>query len=188
MTDGTSAASTLRLARAVEAVGAALATALALLRPLLWSGEPTDLPNLLYLALAATLGACGLLHRGVASAACATSPPVLLGVVFLALAAIGCWHSPYPADAWATWCSWTLQLGAALAAAPIIFRHRHWVIAGLIAGLAGECLLIAAQVAWERPHLTQLMIDDPGRVEERLRPLVDERIANWRLEGTFLLA
>ncbi|HYE08503.1 MAG TPA: O-antigen ligase family protein [Planctomycetota bacterium] len=188
MNDGTDAASALRLARAVEAVGATLAVTLALLRPLLWSGEPTDLPNLLHLALAATLGACGLLHRGVAGIGCATSRPALLGGAFLALAAIGCWRSPYPADAWATWCSWTVQLGAATAAAPIIVRHRQWVIAGLIAGLAGECLLIGAQVAWERPDLARRLVDDPALVEDRLRALVDERIANWRLEGTFLLA
>jgi hypothetical protein len=102
---------------------------------------------------------------------------------------LGCLTSPLPASAWTLATQWALHVAAPWALWPAIRRRPHLVVAGLLAGLLGECLLVAGQMLWERPHLAQQLASDPAlRVEQRVADQFQARIGSWRLEGTFLLA
>jgi O-antigen ligase len=183
-----------RLLVHLETVAGVWLVLLPLLRPLVWSGEPTDPGNLFMLVLLAAATATGLLLRALAMpAAGAEAPwwrrPAPWGAVFLVAAAVGSWASPLPATAWALTCAWALHLAAPLALLPIIRRRPGLLVGGLLAGLVGELLLMAGQVAFERPHLASMLLSDPGlSVQQRVADQLQVRIASWRLEGSFLLA
>lgn len=182
----------------VEAVAGLWLVLLPLLRPLVWSGQPTDVPNLFYLVLLTAAITTGLLLRGLAATPvpvglAAPSPwwsrPVLWGGVFLLFAALGSLNSPLPASAWTLTVGWVLHLAAPWALWPAIRRRPELVLAGLFAGLAGELLLLIGQVVWERPRLAAQLAGDPAlTVERRVAEQYQARIGSWRLEGTFLLA
>jgi O-antigen ligase len=184
-----------RLLTAVEAVGLAWLVTLPALRPLVWSGQPTDVANLFYLVLLAAAIVTGLLQRGLSAPAVDDCPvvwwrrPWLWGLVFLLAAAVGGWNSPYLAAAWTLIVGWTLHVAAPLALWPLLRRHPHLVMAGLVAGLVGEGLLMIGQALVERPHLAaQLAQNQVLTVEQRTADQYQARIGGWRLEGTFLLA
>ncbi len=191
------ASADLRLQRGLVRVGGAWLVILPLLRPLIWSGEATDLGNLFYLVLLAAALATGLLCRGFAaepSVSGAGSPwfrlqPAWLGAAVLIVAAWGCWRSPLPAAAWALWAAWVLHLGAAWALWPVIRARPGLLVAGLLGGLAGELLVLVGQGVWERAALQRAFRDDPNLVgRDDLREQFAVRVASWRLEGSFLLA
>jgi O-antigen ligase len=166
---------------------------LPLLRPLVWSGELTDLPNLLYLVLLAAAIATGLMLRGLSTPAVDPGrrfpAAATLGAVFLAVAAVGAAHSPLPARAWTLVAMWVLHLGAPLALWPVIRARPGLVVSGLLAGLVGEGLVLVGQVLWERPDLQRSFRADPALVpQERMAEQYEVRIFSWRLEGSFLLA
>lgn len=181
----------------VEAVAGLWLVALPLLRPLIWSGQPTDVPNLFFLVLLVAAITTGLLLRGLEA-----PPPVIThatprwwlrpstwGIVFLAFAVFGSLNSPLPAAAWTLTLGWMLHLAAPWALWPAIRRRPHLVLAGLLTGLAGEVLLLVGQMAWERPRLAEQLAGDPAlTVERRIAEQYQARIGSWRLEGTFLLA
>jgi O-Antigen ligase len=180
-----------RLGRWLERAGLLWLLGLPLLRPLIWSGDPTDLPNLLYLILLAGATATGLMLRGLQSG----SPrqrsglPAILGSAFLALMVVGALHSPLPARAWTLVCVWALHLAAPWALMPLIARHPAVVFSGLVAGLLGEGAVLLGQQHWERPDLQQSFLADPALVAQtNLSEQYATRITSWRLEGSFLLA
>jgi O-antigen ligase len=177
----------------VDAVACLWLVLLPLLRPLVWSGQPTDVPNLFFLVLLAAAATTGLLLRGLE----VPTPvplvwwrrPATWGVAFLALAAVGSLSSPLPAAAWTLTAGWALHIAAPWALWPAVRRHPHMVVAGLMAGLGGEALLLLGQVLWERPQLAaQLASDASLTVDPRIAEQYQVRIGSWRLEGTFLLA
>ncbi len=187
----------LRLQRGLVRVGGAWLVILPLLRPLIWSGEATDLGNLFYLVLLAAAFATGLLCRGLAveprepmvGSPWSRLQPAWLGAAVLAAAAWGCWRSPLPAAAWALWTAWTLHLGAAWALWPVIRARPGLLVAGLLGGLAGELLVLVGQGSWERAALQRAFREDPNLVgRDDLREQFAVRVASWRLEGSFLLA
>ncbi len=185
------ASSLRRLSRWLEQVGLLWLLALPLLRPLIWSGEPTDLPNLLYLILLAGATATGLMLRGLQPARRARSPSLvaLLGALFLAMMAVGALHSPLPARAWTLVAMWALHLAAPWALLPLMARRPEVVLCGLVAGLLGEGVLLLGQSHWERPDLQRTFAADPALVAQSdLSGQYATRITSWRLEGTFLLA
>ncbi len=182
----------------VEAVAGLWLVLLPLLRPLVWSGQPTDVPNLFYLVLLAAAITTGLLLRGLeappalvgfAAPSAWWSRPALWGGVFLLFAAVGSLNSPLPASAWMLTVGWVLHVAAPWALWPAIRRRPDLVLAGLFAGLGGELLLLIGQVCWERPRLAAQLAGDPAlTVERRVAEQYQARIGSWRLEGTFLLA
>lgn len=181
----------------VEAVAGLWLVALPLLRPLIWSGQPTDVANLFYLVLLAAAITTGLLLRGLeAPPSELVNPtsrwwlrPSTWGIAFLAFAVFGSLNSPLPAAAWTLTLGWMLHLAAPWALWPAIRRHPHLVLAGLLTGLAGEVLLLIGQMAWERPQLAEQLAGDSAlTVERRVAEQYQVRIGSWRLEGTFLLA
>ena len=200
----------------VEAVAAMWLVVLPLLRPLIWSGQPTDVPNLFFLVLLAAAITTGLLLRGLTASATAhelsaMAPsrgwqrpwqrlwqrpwqrlwqrPALWGIVFLLFAVVGSVNSPLPASAWTLTVGWALHVAAPWALWPTIRRHPHLVFAGLFAGLVGEVVLMFGQMVWERPRLAAQLAGDPAlTVERRVAEQYQARIGSWRLEGTFLLA
>jgi hypothetical protein len=180
---------------AVEAVGVGWLTLLPTMRPLVWSGQPTDVANLFYLVLLAAAITTGLLHRGLTAPPVLNRPmswyrrPLVWGIGFLLFAVMGCWSSPLPAAAWTLTAGWALHVAAPVALWPVIRRYPHAVVAGLVAGLVGEGLLMIGQVVIERPQLAAQLANDPAlTVEQRVADQYQARIGNWRLEGTFLLA
>ena len=183
-----------RLVGRLEAVASVWLVALPMLRPLVWSGQPTDVPNLLWLVLLAAATTTGLLLRGLQVTA--TNPamvwwrrPAVWGAVFLLMAMMGSWTSSLPAAAWTLTCGWALHLAAPWALWPVIQRRPHLLVAGLVAGLTGEMILMIGQVCFERPHLAEQFSSDPTlSVEQRIADQYSVRISSWRLEGTFLLA
>lgn len=192
-----------RLSRWLERAGLLWLLALPLLRPLIWSGEPTDLPNLLYLILLAGAIATGLmlrgLHRGLHSGLHSGLPSgarapranliAILGVIFLALMVAGALHSPLPARAWTLVVAWALHLAAPWALLPLIARRPEVLLSGLVAGVLGEGAVLLGQQHWERPDLQQAFRDDPALVAQtNLSEQYATRIGSWRLEGSFLLA
>lgn len=179
----------------VEAVAGMWLVALPLLRPLVWSGQPTDVPNLFYLVLLAAAITTGLLLRGLEAASQAIAPsswwsrPTTWGIAFLLCAVFGSLNSPLPASAWTLTVGWALHVAAPWALWPAISRRPHLVVAGLSAGLAGEVALLIGQVLWERPRLAAQLVGDPAlTVERRVAEQYQARVGSWRLEGTFLLA
>lgn len=161
------------------------------MRPLVWSGEPTDLPNLFMLVLLSAAIATGLLLRAVDDRAPAGRPGALAALGFLVLSAtvVGAWQSPLPARAWTLVCGWTLHLGAAWALWPALRRWPGLVLTGLLSGLVGEIFIVAGQVLWERPAIQQALSADPGLVSDpRMAEQMQVRAWSWRLEGSFLLA
>ena len=179
-----------RLASWLERAGLLWLMTLPLLRPLIWSGEATDLPNLFYLVLLAAATATGLMLRGMRSPA-ALRPGLagILGLVFLAIAAAGACHSLLSARAWMLVVIWALHLAAPLALMPLIRARPEVALAGLVAGVLCEGLVLLGQVLYERPDLQQAYRDDPALVAQpQLRDQYSVRIASWRLEGSFLLA
>ena len=178
-----------RLRRWLDAAAAAWLVVLPALRPLVWSGEPSDTANAGYACLLAAAIATGLMRRALGGGSLALGRVAWVGVVFLAIAAIGAWRSPFPFQAWTTWCGWVLHLGAAVALSDVIHARPGLLVAGLLAGLAAECATLAAQVRWERPALIAQLAINPAAVEqEQLREQYEVRATTWRLEGTFLLA
>jgi O-antigen ligase len=183
----------------VEAVAGMWLVVLPLLRPLVWSGQPTDVANLFYLVLLTAGITTGLLLRGLEAPSAAGSDPAgirrwwsrpaVWGGIFLLFAVYGSLASPLPASAWTLTIGWTLHVAAPVALWPAIRRRPHLVLSGLLAGLAGELLLLIGQVCWERPRLAAQLADDPAlTVERRVAEQYQARIGSWRLEGTFLLA
>ncbi len=194
ITTSTDGATRVLLSR-VEAVAGLWLVILPLLRPLVWSGQPTDVPNLFYLVLLAAAITTGLLLRGLVAAAPDLAPPSwwqrpsTWGCVFLLFAAWGSVSSPLPASAWTLTVGWALHLAAPWALWPVIRRRPQLLLAGLLAGLVGECALLVGQVLWERPRLAQQLAGDPAlTVERRVAEQYIARVGSWRLEGTFLLA
>ncbi len=180
-----------RLGLWLERVGALWLLALPLLRPLIWSGEPTDLPNLLYLILLAGATATGLMLRGMAPGASGRRAALvaILGAGFLALMVVGAVRSPLPARAWTLVSLWALHLAAPWALLPLMARRPEVVAAGLVAGLLGEGAVLLGQFHWERPDLQQSFSADPALVaQSNLSEQYATRITSWRLEGSFLLA
>ena len=178
-----------RLRRWLDAATGGWLVVLPALRPLVWSGEPADTANAGYACLLAAAIATALLRRALGGNAVALGRVGWVGVVFLAIAALGAWRSPFPFQAWTTWYGWALHLGAAVALADAIRARPGLLVAGLLGGLAAECATLAAQVRWERPALIAQLALDPAAVDqERLRAHYDVRASSWRLEGTFLLA
>ncbi len=178
-----------RLSRWLGRAAVLWLVALPTLRPLIWSGEPSDTANLFYLSLLGAAIATGLLQRALRGGVSRPDWTVVLGAAFLGVAAIGCWRSPAAATAWPIWWAWALHLGAAVALAPQVRRTPRALMAGLLAGLAIEGLLLASQVQIERPALQEELAVDPAVVEhERLRDQYHVRAHSWRLEGSFLLA
>lgn len=179
----------------VEAVAGMWLVALPLLRPLVWSGQPTDVPNLFYLVLLAAAITTGLLLRGLEAASQEIarsswwSRPTTWGVAFLLCAVFGSLGSPLPASAWTLTVGWALHVAAPVALWPAISRRPQLLLAGLSAGLAGEVALLVGQMVWERPRLAAQLAGDPAlSVERRVAEQYQARIGSWRLEGTFLLA
>ncbi len=180
-----------RLGRWLERAGMLWLVALPLLRPLIWSGEPTDLPNLLYLVLLAGATATGLMQRALDTDAPRARPGMLtvLGLCCLAALAAGAAHSPLPARGWTLMALWTLHLAAPWALLPLIARYPALALCGLVAGLLGEGAVLCGQVAWERADLRQSYLADPALVaQSNLSEQYQTRINSWRLEGSFLLA
>jgi O-antigen ligase len=180
-----------RLGRWLERVGVLWLLVLPLLRPLIWSGEPTDLPNLLYLILLAGATTTGLMLRGLQPGGqpARGARVALLGAAVLALLAVGAAHSPLPARAWTLVALWTLHLAAPWALLPLIARRPEAVLCGLVAGLLGEGAVLLGQSHWERPDLVQSFLADPALVaQSNLSDQYATRISSWRLEGSFLLA
>ena len=183
-----------RLIGRLEVVASVWLVALPMLRPLVWSGQPTDVPNLMWLVLLAAATTTGLLLRGLQVTA--TDPvmvwwrrPAVWGAVFLLMAMMGSWASSLPAAAWTLTCGWALHLAAPWALWPVIQRRPNLLVAGLVAGLTGEIMLMIGQVWFERPHLAVQFSSDPSlSVEQRIADQYSVRISSWRLEGTFLLA
>ena len=186
---------TLVLRGRVEAVAGLWLVVLPLLRPLIWSGQPSDVPNLFYLVLVAAAITTGLLLRGLSVPDGMSTRkrwwqrPAILGSGFLTFAVWGCATSPLPAAAWTLTAGWCLHLAVPLALWPAIRSRPHLLVAGLLAGLAGEVVLLVGQVVWERPLLAAQLAADPAlTVERRVAEQYEARISSWRLEGTFLLA
>lgn len=179
-----------RLRPILEGASAVWLIVLPALRPLVWSGEATDLPNLFVLVLLGAAIATGLLLRAVASEALERPGPLaVLGLLTLAACAFGAWQSPLPARGWALACGWALHVGAAWALWPALRRWPGLVLAGLLAGLVGELLVIVGQAWWERPAIQQALGADPGLVPDpRMAEQMHVRAWSWRLEGSFLLA
>jgi O-antigen ligase len=180
-----------RLRPALEGAAATWLVVLPLLRPLVWSGEPTDLPNLFVLVLLGAAIATGLLLRAVDGDQARGRPGLLaaLGALVLLATALGAWQSPLPARAWALTCGWTLHLGAAWALWPALRRWPGLALGGLLAGLVGELALIAGQALWERPAIQRALAADPALVPDaRMAEQMHVRAWSWRLEGSFLLA
>jgi O-Antigen ligase len=183
-----------RLVGRLEVVASVWLVALPILRPLVWSGQPTDVPNLLWLVLLAAAATTGLLLRGLQVTATDSvvrwwRRPAMWGVAFLLIAAFGSWTSSLPAAAWTLTCGWALHLAAPWALWPMIQRRPHLLVAGLVAGLTGEMMLMIGQACFERPHLAEQFSNDPTlSVEQRIADQYSVRISSWRLEGTFLLA
>ena len=152
------------------------------------------IPNLLFLVLLAAATTTGLLQRGLQPPADGTvdrwwQRPAWWGVAFLVLAVLGSWMSPLPAAAWSLTAGWALHVAAPWALWPCIRRRPHLVVAGLMAGLAGELVLMTGQAWFERPALAAQLAGDPAlTVEARVADQYRVRIGSWRLEGTFLLA
>jgi O-Antigen ligase len=183
-----------RLVGRLETVASVWLVVLPMLRPQVWSGQPTDIPNLLLLVLLAAATTTGLLLRGLQVTATDSvvrwwRRPAIWGVAFLLIAAFGSWTSSLPAAAWTLTCGWALHLAAPWALWPMIQRRPHLLVAGLVAGLTGEMMLMIGQVCFERPHLAEQFSNDPTlSVEQRIADQYSVRISSWRLEGTFLLA
>lgn len=197
MTTTSSDDATRILRRRVEAVAGLWLVVLPLLRPLIWSGQPTDVPNLFFLVLLAAAITTGLLLRGLEAPPQepGNDPvrwwlrPATWGIVFLGFALVGSLNSPLPAAAWTLTLGWMLHLAAPWALWPVIRRRPHLVMTGLLTGLAGVVLLLIGQMAWERPRLAEQLAGDPAlTVERRVAEQYQARIGSWRLEGTFLLA
>lgn len=178
----------------VELVAGLWLVVLPLLRPVVWSGQPTDVANLFYLVLLAAAITTGLLLRGLETPSVTFAEawwrrPSLWGVGFLVLAACGSVFSPLPAAAWTLTVGWALHLAAPWALWPAIRRRPHLVVAGLVAGFVGEACLLIGQVSFERPHLAEQLASDPAlTAAQRIADQYAVRIGSWRLEGTFLLA
>ena len=168
--------------------------ALPMLRPLVWSGDPTDLANLFFLVLLSAATATGLVWRAVVPDENYDQRPwwaraLPWGAVFLVVAAASAWASPVPAKAWALVVGWTLHIAAPLALLPIIRRYPQLVLAGLMTGMVGELVVMGGQVLWERPQLAATLLSDPGlTADQRVADQLNVRVASWRLEGSFLLA
>lgn len=180
-----------RLRTGLEALGAAWLIILPLIRPIIWNGDPGDLPNLFYLMLLSIAIATGLLLR--ATARDVTPRPaswgIWIGGVFLAWAAVGCLRSPVPAQAVYLWIGWALHIAAPLALWPIIRRRPELLVAGLLAGLGLELMVMAGQFLWERPAMQRDFALDPNIIpSESMRDQYTVRVHSWRLEGSFLLA
>ncbi len=161
------------------------------LRPLVWSGDPTDAANLAFYGLLTAATATGLLHRALWSAPLRPTPwrLSLLVLVLVAWLAITATWSPAPATAWFRWWGWAAQLAAVWALLPAIHRHLRVLSAGLLLGLVGEALLVAGEYGFEKPALRARFAVDPAMVDnERLRGQWDARVHSWRANGTFLLA
>jgi O-antigen ligase len=186
--------SAVRLARPLLIVAGLWLLALPLLRPLIWSGDPTDLANLFYLVLLTAATTTGLIWRALIPDEFCDGRPwwaraLPWGMVFLVVAVVSAWASPVPAKAWALVVGWALHIAAPLALLPVIRRYPHLVLAGLMTGMVGELLLMMGQVLWERPHLAATLASDPGLLaDQRVADQFQVRIASWRLEGSFLLA
>ncbi len=177
-----------RLERWLGRIAVVWLVALPTLRPVIWSGDATDDSNLFYLSLLGAAIATGLLQRALRGVALAPTWPFGLGALFLAIAAIGCWRSPVPASAWATWSAWALHLAAAVALAAQARRTPRALLAGLLTGLAIEGLVLAGQVQVERANLQVQLAIDPALVDRSQRDQFLTRAWSWRLEGSFLLA
>ena len=157
--------SAVRLARPLLIVAGLWLLALPLLRPLIWSGDPTDLANLFYLVLLTAATTTGLIWRALIPDEFCDGRPwwaraLPWGMVFLVIAVVSAWASPVPAKAWALVVGWTLHIAAPLALLPVIRRYPHLVLAGLMTGMVGELLLMMGQVLWERPHLAATLASD----------------------------
>lgn len=180
-----------RMRQGLEAVAGVWLVALPLLRPLVWNGDPGDLPNLFFLILLAAATATGLMLRGM-SVDTVVRPRawgLWLGMAFLAWAAVGCLRSPLPAQAWLLWSGWALHLAAPIALWPELRRRPLLVVAGLCAGLGLEMAVMVGQMLWERPAMQRDLALDPDLVpHESMRGQYTVRVHSWRLEGTFLLA
>jgi O-antigen ligase len=183
-----------RLLRPLCAVGASWLIALPMLRPWLWQGDATNQANLIYLVLLAAATATGLVYRAVSSERLHDVRPwwarswPWLGV-FLLLALTGAWWSALPAKSYALVVGWFFHLAAPLVLFPLIYRWPQLVVAGLIAGCAGELVLMMGQALWERPVLQQSFLSDPTlSAEKRFADQFQVRVEHWRLEGSFLLA
>jgi len=178
-----------RLMRAVEWLGLVALVVLPLLRPLVWSGGPLDTAGTLYLVLLAGGIAIGLLHQALTGQRLRRGPAFWLGVAVLAVCVVGCMRSDWALRSWQWWLEWTLHCLAPIALGPLIRRRPGLVVAGLVAGLAVEALIMGGQARWERPAQMAELAADPGLVElEAQRGQVAVRLSSWRLDGTFLLA
>ena len=76
-----------RLIGRLEVVASVWLVALPMLRPLVWSGQPTDVPNLLLLVLLAAAATTGLLLRGLQVTA--TDPVTYIAVAALVMITAG---------------------------------------------------------------------------------------------------
>lgn len=178
------------LKKYLEAAAGFWLVALPLLRPLIWNGDASNLPNLFYLALLSTATVTGLILRTLDQDISLRRPWALgFGLFFMLWAGLGCLVSPLPSQAWLLWLGWSLHLAAPLALLPVIRRRPDLLLAGLCAGLGLELLLMVGQVLWERPALQRNLAEDPALVpQESMRGQYTVRVHSWRLEGTFLLA
>ena len=180
-----------RMRPVVEGAAATWLIVLPLLRPLVWSGDPTDLPNLFFLVLLGAAIATGLLLRAVSLDRNVERPGLLaaLGVLVLLATVVGAWQSPLPARAWTLVSGWVLHLGAVWALWPALRRWPGLVLTGLLAGLVGELFIVSGQALWERPAIQKALSTDPGLVQDpRMAEQMQVRAWSWRLEGSFLLA
>ncbi len=179
------------LAKKIDWLAALWLLVLPALRPMVWSGDPADAPNLAFYGLLTAATATGLLHRALWAAPLRPTPWRLSLLVVALLAWLACtavW-SPAPATAWFRWWGWAAQLAAVWALLPAIHRHLRVLSAGLMLGLVGEALLVAGEHGFEKPALRARFATDPAMVDnERLRGQWDARVHSWRANGTFLLA
>ena len=91
--------SAVRLARPLLIVAGLWLLALPLLRPLIWSGDPTDLANLFHLVLLTAATTTGLIWRALIPDEFCDGRPwwaraLPWGMVFLVIAVVSAWASP----------------------------------------------------------------------------------------------
>lgn len=177
-----------RLRRWLDGAADTALLVLLCLRPLVWSGDPADPGNVAFDLVAAIAILIGAL-RLVLGAPVAWSWATMLAAVFLGWAAVGAWRSPVPAAAWSLVAMWMLHLGAALALASRVRERHDLLVAGILASIASQGLVLLAQIGWERPAIQAEIAADPTLIDqEHLRAAYVDRAHTWRLEGSFLLA
>lgn len=173
---------------------------LPLLRPLIWSGEAADLPNLLYLMLLAAGSSVGLLCRALSpvrtGAAClqggsrpAGTLAFWLGLAAFAWLGLAACRSEVPGTAWPLYLDWTLHALAVWALLPQLRRRPELALAALAAGAFLSVGMLVGQALWVRPVQYAEALKNPEMfgADAWTQGQLMARVSTWRLEGNFLL-